>query len=381
MVPYQNNNYAGRISQKLVKFPYFMLSIIFIISSVGFLMMYAAANGSFFPWASKQITNFIIFFVVMLIVAVTNIRFWYRISYLAYGITLFLLILVEIKGHTAMGATRWINFGLFKLQPSELMKLCLVLALARYFHDLYIRKVANFIYLIPPLIMTLIPFIFISKQPDLGTGIILILVSGMMFFIAGVRIWKFLLVIVSVLVLSPIAWNMMHDYQKQRILTFLNPESNRLGSGYNIIQSKISIGSGGFFGKGLVQGSQSQLNFLPEHQTDFIFAMLAEELGFIGSITLIFLYCLLICYGMFIAVNCKNHYGRLLAAGVNIIFFLHIFINIGMVMGLLPVVGVPLPLLSYGRTMMMTILIGFGLILNVRIHSNYNISPNSAGFI
>jgi rod shape determining protein RodA len=272
-----------------------------------------------------------------------------------------------------MGATRWINLGLIKLQPSELMKICIIFALARYFHDLGIQKI-RIKHLIKPVIMLVVPAVLIVKQPDLGTAIILMMLGGSMFFVAGVNKWIFVVSLVKTSITVPLAWGLLHIYQQNRILTFLNPEKDPLGSGYNIIQSKIAIGSGGFFGKGFIKGSQSQLHFLPEHQTDFIFTMLSEEWGFLGGTILLLLYFILIFYCYITALHARSSFARLLALGTASMFFLHIFINIAMVMGLIPVVGVPLPLLSYGGTMMATILISFGLVINVHIHSRCNIN-------
>lgn len=364
------------IVNKLSQLPWMLLLLLTTISLVGFVLMYSAAQGNMNPWATRQIIHFAIFFPVMLLIAVVDIRIWFRYSYVGYVMALFLLVYVELYGHHALGAERWINFGFFKLQPSEPMKLCIVLALARYFHSLPLDYIARPTFLIPPVIIVLLPFGLVLKQPDLGSGMIMVIVSGFLFFAAGVRLWKFGLGLGAVSALMPIAWQFMHEYQRKRVLMFMNPESDPLGAGYNIIQSKIAIGSGGMTGKGLMQGSQSQLSFLPEHQTDFIFTMLAEELGFSGTVIILGLYALIICYGVFIALNSKSHYGRLLAIGVMSIFFTHIFVNMGMVMGLLPVVGVPLPLLSYGGTIMMTILCGFGFVLNAHIHRNVAIKDS-----
>lgn len=358
------------ISYKLGRLPWFLIFLITFTASIGFSLMYSAAQGNFEPWAFRQVIHFSIFFPCMVMIALVDFRWLFRYAYIPYCVILTLLVIVEVSGHTAMGATRWINLGSFKLQPSELMKLCLVLALARYFHAISMEEIGRPIILMPALLMVLVPFALIVKQPDLGTGMILLMVGGMMFFAAGVRWWKFALVIGGGLAALPIAWEFMHDYQRNRVITFLHPEKDPLGAGYNILQSKIAIGSGGFAGKGLLHGSQSQLNFLPEHQTDFIFTMLSEELGFVGGLLIIVLYSLLIGYAILIALDARSQFGRLLAIGSISIFFLHVFINMGMVMGLMPVVGAPLPLLSYGGTIMMTILLGFGVIINVHVNKH-----------
>ncbi len=356
-----------------------LIFLITIMSFLGFAILFSAARGHLDPWASAQMVRFAMLFPLMLLIAIIDIRIWLKFSYLLYGSVLLLLILVEISGTTAMGATRWIRLGSFNIQPSEPMKVCIIFALARYFHAMPLSDVARPIMLLPPLLMVAAPFILIIKQPDLGTALILLLIGALIFFVAGVRMWKFTTIGVAGLAMLPILWqDVMHDYQKKRVLTFLEPESDPLGDGYNILQSKIAIGSGGFTGKGFLHGTQSQLSFLPEKQTDFIFTMFSEEFGFIGGVGVIFLYAIIIAYGIMIALNCCNHYGRLLAIGVVGLFFLHIFINIGMTMGLLPIVGAPLPLLSYGGTIMSTILIAFGLLLNVNLHSDEKINRNTS---
>lgn len=363
---------------RLAELSWPLIILVTLMSCIGFAVLYSAAQGNMHPWTSAQMTRFALLFPLMLAVAIVDIRIWLKFSYLIYGAVLILLILVEVFGTTAMGATRWIRLGPFNIQPSEPMKICIIFALARYFHAMPLSDIARPLMLVPPLLMIAAPFLLIMKQPDLGTALILLLVGGIIFFVAGVRIWKFVLVGVSGLASLPVLWQyVLHDYQKKRVLTFLDPETDPLGDGYNILQSKIAIGSGGFTGKGFLHGSQSQLSFLPEKQTDFIFTMFSEEFGFVGGVAVILLYAIIITYGIMIALNCRNHYGRLLAVGVVGLFFLHIFINIGMTMGLLPIVGAPLPLLSYGGTIMSTILIAFGLLLNVHLHTDEKIDRNA----
>ena len=273
-----------------------------------------------------------------------------------------------------MGAQRWIDLGVVQLQPSELMKIALVLALARFFHGFSYEEVGNPLNLLVPLLLIALPAVLVLRQPDLGTALMMLAGSGAIFFLAGVRIWKFMLVIAAGLGAIPIAWQFLRGYQKQRILTFLDPESDPLGSGYHILQSKIALGSGGMFGKGFLKGSQSHLNFLPEKQTDFIFTMLAEEFGMVGGLAMLGLYVLTIGYGFAIAIRCRSQFGRLVAMGVTTTLFLYLFINVAMVMGLIPVVGVPLPLISYGGTAMLTMMIGLGLLLGVSIHRDVRIA-------
>ncbi|AIL64728.1 Rod shape-determining protein RodA [Rickettsiales bacterium Ac37b] len=362
--------------KKLLLLPWSMILIIIFTTIIGITLMYTAANGSWYPWANKQIIHLLTSLPIMIIIAITDVRLWFKMSYVIYILVLSFLAIIEFSGHTAMGATRWINLGVIKIQPSEIMKISLILALAKYFHNISQLSTNRIIYLIPPIIMIFIPFCLILRQPDLGTALILLALGTLIFFATGVSIRKFIVIIIAALIILPFSWNLLHDYQKKRVLTFLNPESDPLGAGYNIIQSKIAIGSGGIFGKGLLKGTQNQLKFLPEHHTDFIFTTFAEEFGFVGGIIILALYALLIIFGIFTANNIRNHYSRLIAIGITSLFFLHIFINMAMVMGLLPVVGVPLPLLSYGGTIMMTIFIGFGFLFNSYVHYNSHINTN-----
>jgi len=361
---------------KFKNLSWLLVLLIVILASVGFIMLYSAAEGSFYPWAIKQIIRFFAFFPVMLAIAFIPINFWLKSAYFLYFILLISLLLVEFYGITAMGASRWIEIFGLTIQPSEVMKISLVLALARYFHSVTADDVGNIFYLITPLIMVIVPFTLVLRQPDLGTAFILLMIGGVIFFAAGVRWWKFLVVLIGSVISIPFLWRYLHDYQKDRVISFLKPDSDPLGNGYNILQSKIAIGSGDFFGKGFLEGTQSHLSFLPEKQTDFIFTMLAEEFGFMGGISIIFLYSAIIFYGLLISVSCKSHFARLIALGVTGIVFLHVFINIAMVMGLIPVVGAPLPLLSYGGTIMIAILFSFGLLLNAHLYRDELLERN-----
>ncbi|MEQ9490489.1 MAG: rod shape-determining protein RodA [Alphaproteobacteria bacterium] len=359
--------------QRLMQISWSLLLLIVLVACVGFAMLYSAANGDWDPWASRQAVRFGIGMAVLFVVAMVDIRIWLRYAYVIYAVGLVLLVGVEVTGFVGMGAQRWIDLGFFQLQPSEVMKIALVLALARYFHSVSLEDVVRPSRLIVPLLLVLAPVLLVLKQPDLGTAVMLLVGGGVLFYLAGVRLWKFLAVGCLGLAALPIAWNMLHSYQKQRILTFLDPERDPLGAGYHIIQSKIAMGSGGLMGKGFLKGTQSHLNFLPEKQTDFVFTMLTEELGLIGGVVLLALYALLMLYGLFIAVRSRNQFGRLLAMGVTTTFSLYVFINVAMVMGVIPVVGVPLPLISYGGTAMMTVMIAFGLLMNVYVHRDVRI--------
>lgn len=367
------------IGQKLWQIRWLFVLLVCATGGVGAAMLYSAANGSVEPWAFRHLIRFAAGLSLMVMIALTDIRLWLRYAYFLYFGSLILLGAVEIAGSVGMGAQRWIDLGVINLQPSEVMKISVIVALARYFHGATVEDVGRPLYLLVPLLMVAAPTALVLRQPDLGTALMLVIAGGAMFFIAGVRMWMFALVVVSAMGAAPVIWGMLHDYQRQRVLTFLNPESDPLGTGYHIIQSKIALGSGGLFGKGFVQGSQSHLNFLPEKQTDFIFTMLAEEFGMVGALALLGLYTLILVYGFAIAVSSRNQFGRLLTLGIMTTFFLYLFINVAMVMGLIPVVGVPLPLISYGGTAMITLLFGFGLVMSVYVHRDVTIGRRSTG--
>jgi len=270
-----------------------------------------------------------------------------------------------------MGATRWFKLGFITVQPSEIMKVFLVLSLAKYFHNIEAEEIQKIKYVAPPLFLVFLPAGLIFAQPDLGTSLILLFVGFVILFVAGVMMWKFVLTGIISLISMPILWFFfLHEYQRNRIKNFINPDSDPMGTGYNIIQSKIAVGSGGLFGKGFVNGTQSQLGFLPEKQTDFIFTILSEEFGFIGSVSILILCILIVFTSILMATRSLNQYSRLVIVGISSIFFFHSFINIGMTIGLLPVVGAPLPFMSYGGTITATMLIGFGFVLNVRLYNN-----------
>jgi rod shape determining protein RodA len=368
------------LAAKLREVTWSMIVLICMVASIGFAVLYSAAHGSADPWMDRQMVRFGIGLVLMLVVAMVDLRQLLKIAYPLYGISLVLLVYVDVAGHTGMGATRWIDLKFIQLQPSEVMKIALVLSLARYFHGKTYEDIGRPHYLIIPVLMALIPTGLVLKQPDLGTGCMLMMVAGAIFFAAGVRWWKFVLVIAIAVAGGYYAWhapNLLHDYQRNRILTFLDPDQDALGTGYHITQSKIALGSGGLFGKGFMQGSQSHLDFLPEHQTDFIFTTFAEEFGMVGGVVLLGLYSLLVLYGMVIALRSRSHFGRIVAFGLAANLFLYFFINTAMVMGLIPVVGVPLPLISYGGTAMITVMIGFGLIMSVYIHRDMRLGRRS----
>ena len=367
------------LRQKLWQMHWLFILLLGATASVGFAMLYSAAGGNIDPWASRQMVRFAVGMAVLITVALIDIRLWLKYAYVFYLATVALLFAVEVMGEIGKGAQRWLDLGYFGLQPSELMKIALVLALARYFHGRSIEDVRRLSQLVVPLFLIAVPAALVLRQPDLGTALMLIIAGAVIFFAAGVRIWKFLIVGGCGIAAAPIAWQFLRDYQKQRVLTFLNPENDPLGSGYHIIQSKIAFGSGGIFGKGFLQGTQSHLNFLPEMQTDFIFTMLAEEFGLVGGLALLGLYMVILVYCLAISVRCRTQFGRLVGIGITATFFLYVFINMAMVMGLVPVVGVPLPLISYGGTAMLTLLFGFGLLMGVWIHRDVMVGRRGIG--
>ena len=365
---------APGLAEKVRQLHWPMVALIGLLGLIGYLVLYSAGGGSHEPWAWRHGLRLGFGATVMLAVALTDIRFWFRMAYPIFGTVLALLVAVEAIGEINKGAQRWLDLGVVQLQPSEMMKIALLLALARYFHGAYLDEVKRPLYLIPPILMILVPVLLVLVQPDLGTAVMLAAAGGAFLFLAGVRLWKFALVFGGVGAAVPVLWAKLHDYQRQRVLTFLDPESDPLGSGYHIIQSKIALGSGGVWGKGFLNGSQAQLSFLPEKQTDFAFTMLAEEAGFAGAAVVLGLMMALILVGLLIAIRCRSHFGRLLAMGLTVNFSLYVLINVAMVTGLIPVVGVPLPLISYGGTAMLTVLVAFGLILSADVHRNTNIA-------
>ena len=351
-----------------------LVLLISAVAGIGFAMLYSAANGDFQPWASRQMTRFAVALVPMIAAALIDIRHWFRSAYWIYAGALILVIAVDLRGIIGMGAQRWISIGPIQLQPSEIMKIAMVLALARWFHGVSAEDIGRIRYLLIPAAMVVVPVLLVLKQPDLGTAMMLLAGGAALFFLAGMRIWMFAAGATAALVAAPFAWSLLRDYQKSRLYTFFDPDRDPLGAGYHILQSKIALGSGGLFGKGFLQGTQTHLSFLPEKQTDFIFTIIAEEFGLVGGLALLILFTLVIVYAFAIAFRSRSQFGRLLGLGIAVNFFLYAFINTAMVMGLIPVVGVPLPLISYGGTAMIALMLGFGLLMNVGIHRDVRIS-------
>ncbi len=352
-----------------------ILILIIAISAIGFLMLFSVAGGSLEPWAKLQMIRFSFGFLLMLIIAFVPIWFWRNISGVAYIMSIVLLVVVEFYGVAGMGAVRWIDLGFMRLQPSEIVKVTVVMFLASYYDWLPKNKVSRPLWIFLPLIIIILPVLMVLRQPDLGTGL-LILIGGLtILFVAGVSWIYFLLsglgiftFVFSIFYFRGTEFQILKDYQYRRIDTFLDPANDPLGAGYHITQSKIALGSGGFSGRGFMQGTQSRLNFLPEKHTDFIFTTLAEEFGFVGGFTLLGLYFLMIIFCGIVALGCKDRYSGLIVSGLNMTFFLYFAVNMAMVMGMAPVVGVPLPLVSYGGSAMFVIMIAFGLIQSAEIH-------------
>lgn len=354
--------------QKLRQMNWGLVLLITAVASIGFTALYSAAGGNLEPWASKQMVRFAVGLVGMFTIALIDIRQWHRFAYAIYGVGLILLIIVEVMGKIGMGAQRWIDLGFIQLQPSELMKIAVIMALARYFHAATLEDVRRITFLIPPALLILAPVGLVMVQPDLGTGGMILMAGTAMVFLAGAPLWLFIGGIAGGVALLPVAWMRMHEYQRDRVRTFLDPEHDPMGAGYHIIQSKIALGSAGIEGKGFLKGTQAHLNFLPEKQTDFIFTLWAEEWGLLGGWFLLGLMALIFIYCGWISLRCRHGFGRLLAFGLMVNFSLYVLINVSMVMGLVPVVGIPLPLISYGGTAMLSLLAGFGLIMSCNIH-------------
>ena len=362
------------LTGKLLQVNWLYVLLLCALVAVGYAALYSAAGGSAEPYAARHAMRFAAGLVMMVGIALVDIRIIQKLAWPAYGVGLLLLVLVARFGHVGKGAQRWIELGGLQLQPSELMKIALVLALASWFHRASWERVGNLLFLLPPLIAVLIPVGLILKEPNLGTALITAMLGGAMFFAAGVRWWKFALVALPIPLVAQMAYAHLHDYQRARIDTFLHPEIDPLGAGYNIIQSKIALGSGGMWGQGYLRGTQGHLDFLPEKQTDFIFTMIGEEFGLVGALALMVLLLFIVLGGMLIALRCRNQFGRLVAFGIATNFFLYVFVNIAMVMGVIPVGGVPLPLVSHGGSAMITVMLGFGVLMSVHVHRDVEFS-------
>jgi rod shape determining protein RodA len=338
------------------------------LAGVGYAALYSAAGGAAMPYANSQLYRVLSGLLLMIGIAMVDIRFIAKLSWPSYVLGIVLLLAVAKFGHTGLGAKRWMSIGGVEIQPSELMKLFLILAIASWFHRASYQRSGNIFFLIPPVIAILLPVVLILNEPNLGTAVITAVIGATIMLGAGVRWWKFAVLIAIIAVAAPLIYTHLHDYQRARIVTFMNPGSDPLGAGYNIIQSKIALGAGGFSGQGFLHGTQNQLNFLPEKQTDFVFTIIAEEFGFIGSMAVLGLLFLIIAIALYTALRCHNQYGRLVALGLSMNFFLYCAVNLSMVMGLIPVGGVPIPLVSYGGSAVTAVMLGFGVLMSVHVH-------------
>ncbi len=361
--------------RKALRFNWALAVLILAVASIGFLMLFSVAGGDLDPWARRQMVRFGVGFFGMVVVAMIDLKFWKLMSPVFYIGALGLLAAVEVFGVTGMGAQRWIELGFIRLQPSEVMKIALILALARYYAWLPPERASHPLWLAPPLILIMIPVAMVLRQPDLGTAILLLAGGGVVMFLAGVSLWYFAAagmgvagVIFAVIESRGTDWQLLKDYQFRRIEVFLDPSRDPLGAGYHITQSKIALGSGGLSGRGFMEGTQSRLNFLPEKHTDFIFTTLAEEFGFVGGASLLALYCLIVVFCFAAMFACRDRFGSLMIGGLTATFFFFFSVNVAMVLGLAPVVGVPLPLVSYGGSAMLVLLFAFGLIQSAHIH-------------
>ena len=366
---FNQNNFYSSVFAKLQSINYPLLGLIITLFFVGLAALYSISNGDFNSWPLKHSQRFILGLIIFFLVIFFDLRLIFGYAYVIFFLSIISLVIIPFFGIESNGATRWINIAGISLQPSEFVKYTLILALAKYFHS--INNDSGFIKtLIIPLIITIVPVFLVITQPDLGTALIILLGGISLFWISGLNYKYFILGVFSILCSLPVLWQYLKDYQKDRVLTFFNPERDPLGNGYHIMQSKIALGSGGIFGKGYMEGTQSHLNFLPEMQTDFIFTMLGEEFGFIGTLLLLLIYAALIMISIRLALKSRSLFSKYLSLGVCNVFFIYVFVNIGMVTGLLPVVGVPLPFISYGGSSMLAVMFGFGLLMNCYINRN-----------
>ncbi|HEY1934845.1 MAG TPA: rod shape-determining protein RodA [Acetobacteraceae bacterium] len=355
------------LATKLWQVNWLYVLLLCALAGVGYVALYSAGGG-LQPYAERHVLRFSAGLMLMIGVALIDIRVIQRLSWVAYGVGLVLLVAVMRFGHVGKGAQRWLDIAGLQVQPSELMKLVLILALASWFHRASWERVGNPLFLVPPVLAILVPVGLILKEPNLGTAMITLMLGAAVMFAAGVRWWKFAMVALPVPLIANFVYDHLHGYQRARIDTFLHPENDPLGAGYNIIQSKIALGSGGMWGEGFLHGTQGRLDFLPEKQTDFIFTIIGEEFGLVGALAVMGLLLLLVLGAMLIALRCRHQFGRLVATGIACNFFLYVFVNIAMVMGAIPVGGVPLPLVSHGGSAMITVMLGFGILLSVHVH-------------
>ena len=362
------------ISDKILAFDFQLLLLILALGTISILAMYSSEMGHFSYYTQSHLYRFSIFFLIFIIISFFRIQFWYKSAYLFYFLVLILLFGVDLFGVTASGSKRWISLFFINLQPSELMKVSLIIFLARYYDKIPTTNVNNLKYIFIPFLSFMIPAFLVASQPDLGTAVLIAISGLIVIWLTGFKIKYFLYSFFVLICLIPIGISFLQPYQKTRILAFLNPERDPLGAGYQIIQSKIAVGSGGIFGKGFLQGSQSYLDYLPEKQTDFIFTLFSEEFGFIGSLILLTIYALIIYRIAVIGSESRNNFARLFCFGFAAAFFVYVTVNMAMVLGLLPIVGAPLPIMSYGGSSMLSIMIGLGIVMSCKIHNQEDLS-------
>ena len=353
---------------KIFSLDYFLILLILLIGVISFFTMYSTERGNFDYYTKNHLSRFVIFFGMFILIPFINIKFWFKSAYVFYLIVLILLLAVDFFGVTASGSKRWINLIIFNLQPSELMKVALIIFLSRYYNKIPYSDVSHIKFMILPIFALFIPFALVVNQPDLGTAV-LIAISGLtVVWLSGFKLKYFAISSAIFVCLAPIIIAFLKPYQKMRILTFLNPERDPLGAGYQIIQSKIAVGSGGITGKGFLKGSQSYLDYLPEKQTDFIFTLFSEEFGFVGSVLLLIIYALIIYRIIAIGENTRNNFSKLFCFGFAAAFFIFVAVNLSMVLGLLPIVGAPLPIMSYGGSSMLSTMLGLGIVMSCKVH-------------
>ena len=362
------------IYDKLFAFDFILVFLILILGVISLFAMYSSERGSFSYHTQSHLYRFSVFFLFFIIISFFNIKLIYKSAYFFYFIVLILLFAVDSFGIIASGSKRWINLFFINLQPSELMKISLIIFLARYYNKIPSQNVNNIKHIIIPFLSFMIPVYLVVMQPDLGTAVLIAITGLIVIWLTGFRIKYFLYSFFVMVCLIPVGISFLKPYQKSRILTFLNPERDPLGAGYQIIQSKIAVGSGGIFGKGFLQGSQSYLDYLPEKHTDFIFTLFSEEFGFIGSLVLLIIYALIIYRISKIGSESRNNFGRLFCFGFAAAFFVYVAVNMSMVLGLLPIVGAPLPIMSYGGSSMLSVMIGLGIVMSCKIHQQEEVS-------
>ena len=357
------------LKDKIFAFDFTLFFLILLLGIISLFAMYSSERGNFSYHTQSHLYRFSIFFLLFIIISFFRIQFWYKSAYLFYFIVLILLFTVDLFGITASGSKRWISLFFFNLQPSELMKVSLIIFLARYYYKIPSQNVNNIKHIFIPFFSLMIPVFLVVSQPDLGTAVLIAISGLIVIWLTGFRIKYFLYSFIVLICLIPVGISFLKPYQKTRILTFLNPESDPLGAGYQIIQSKIALGSGGIFGKGFLQGSQSYLDYLPEKHTDFIFTLFSEEFGFVGSLILLLIYAFVIYRIAAIGNQSKNNFAKLFCFGFAAAFFVYVTVNMAMVLGLLPIVGAPLPIMSYGGSSMLSIMIGLGIVMSCKIHN------------